>query len=172
MAQAMPSGAEVVHLDPAKHWTERCAYVRLPEDYPGQAQAAANVAKMMVLAGVGYGFLSYPALGAYKVGIRNERLRAWINRRQPVIAADWPADWCTPRVMKTGLPVEAICSDFDDQAWSLAGKELVDGTHPQAVTPGLLADVLSDLDGAVWARPRGANLPARTWQINGQGDYF
>ena len=170
LAQAMPSGAEVVPLSLEHHWNERCAYVRLPEDYPGQAEDAAAVALAMVKAGVGYGWLSYPALAAYKVGIRNEALRGWINRRQPPTVLRNPDGTARLSVGEIRLPVEAICSVFNDQAWSLVGKDLVDDTHPQAVTPGLLADVLSDLDGAIWARPRGLNLPARTWRVQGQVD--
>ena len=37
LVQAMPSGAEEVDFSFPDHWTERHAYVRLPEDYPGQA---------------------------------------------------------------------------------------------------------------------------------------
>jgi len=170
LAQAMPHGAEIVDLDPAKHWTEKCAYVRLPEDYPGQALDAAMIATLMVREGVDYGFLSYPALAAYKFGVRNERLRNWINRRRDPVIVDWPSG--RRKEATVALPVEAICSVFNDQCETLAGKDLVDNTHPQAVTPGKLADVLSTYDGAVWARPRGINLPARTWRINGEGDYF
>jgi hypothetical protein len=172
LAQAMPSGAEIVPLDPAKHWTEKCAYVRLPEDYPGQAEDAAAVARLMVSEGVGYSFLSYPALAAYKVGIRNEKLRGWINRRREPIKVDLPSGYGVPAGDEPGmwkglrLPRRAICSQFNDQAWSLVGKDLIPDTHPQAVTPGLLADTLSDLDGAIWARPRGINLPARTWRVS------
>jgi hypothetical protein len=179
LAQAMPRGAEIVPLSLEHHWTERCAYVRLPEDYPGQAEDAAAVARLMVREGVGYSFLSYPALAAYKVGIRNARLRGWINRRRELVwinrrrepipfegAGTFVQNGTTGMI---SLPREAICSVFNDQAWSLVGKDLVDDTHPQAVTPGLLADVLSDLDGAVWARPRGINLPARTWRVDGGG---
>jgi hypothetical protein len=172
LAQAMPSGAEIVPLSMEHHWTERCAYVRLPEDYLGQALDAAYVARLMVQHNVGYGWLSYPALTAYKIGIRNQGLRAWINRRQGPITVTLPSNLDAPMPVHTvlQLPVEAICSVFNDQAWSLVGKDLVDDTHPQAVTPGLLGDVLSDLHGAVWARPRGVNLPARTWRVDGGRD--
>jgi len=174
LAQAMPGGAEIVPLSLDNHWTEKCAFVRLPEDYPGQALDAAFVAKLMVSEGVGYGWLSYPALAAYKVGIRNERLRNWINRRRPPISVELPSG----REDLLGLPVDAICSVFVDQAWSLTGKDLIDDTHPQAVTPGLLADTLSDLDGAVWCRPRpvrhvrdrALQPVARTWRVQGKID--
>jgi hypothetical protein len=177
LAQAMPRGAEIVPLSPENHWTERCAYVRLPEDYPGQAEDAAFVARLMVKEKVGYSFFSYPALAAYKVGIRNEGLRGWINRRRPPQSIQLPSwrdqfDGSPSFALKVlELPCRAICSVFNDQAWSLVGKDLVPDTHPQAVTPGLLADVLSDLDGAVWARPRGIGLPARSWKVQGSMPY-
>src|ERR1044071_5664033 len=41
LVQAMPGGAEEITLRPSTHWTDRHAYVRLPEDYPGQAADAA-----------------------------------------------------------------------------------------------------------------------------------
>jgi hypothetical protein len=172
LAQAMPSGAEIVPLSMDRHWTERCAYVRLPEDYPGQAEDAAFVARLMVQEGVDYGWLSYPALAAYKYHLRNPAIRGWINRRRPPVTVELPSSrtGITPwKQTELALPVEAICSVFNDQCWSLVGKDLVDDTHPQAVTPGKLADVLSDMDGVVWARPRGINLPARTWRVIGSG---
>src|SRR3954464_7614958 len=43
MAQAMPGGAEIIDLTPEQHWTPKSAFIRLPEDYPGQALDAAAV---------------------------------------------------------------------------------------------------------------------------------
>jgi hypothetical protein len=51
MVQAMPHGAEQILMTPESHWTSKCAYVRLPEDYPGQAEDAAAIAQLMVAAG-------------------------------------------------------------------------------------------------------------------------
>ena len=163
LAQAMPGGAEIVPIERDEHWTERCAYVRLPEDYPGQAQDAAAVARAMVKAGVGYSYASYLSLGLYRFGVRHDRLLSYINRRQEPIRLDdfGPNDWPT----QVRLPREAICSVFVDQAWTLAGKKVVQDVRPQAVTPGMLAETLISFPGTVWCRPRGEHLPAVTWQV-------
>lgn len=148
LAQAMPSGAEITSMTYERHWTERCLYVRLPEDYPGQAQDAANVARLMVKAGVAYSFGSYASLALHSWTGGWPSLDSWIARRRTEIAPDWPAEWCTPGVMRMGLPVEAICSVFVDQAWTLAGKSVVRGTSEQAVSPSLLARTLIQTEGA------------------------
>jgi hypothetical protein len=51
------------------------------------------------------------------------------------------------------LPAEAICSVAGDQAWSLAGKRVVEGVAPQAVTPGRLVLSLWRRRGAIWGGP-------------------
>lgn len=153
LVQAMPSGAEEIEMTSATHWTDRHAYVRLPEDYPGQAADAAAIARAMV--GTPYSFLSYAALAAWKFGLGTPRLEAWINRRQDEIKPYWPAEHCTPELMRQGLPCEAICSVLVDQAWSLAGKKVMEGVPHQCVTPGALAArLLLDTEGARWAFPR------------------
>jgi hypothetical protein len=153
LAQAMPGGAEIVPMTQEKHWTDRHAYVRLPEDYPGQAEDAAAIARLMVAEGVSYSFASYAALAAWRWGIKTPRLERWINRRRepgPEIRRQGPhpGQLFTPR-----LPCEAICSVFADQAWSLAGKRVMEGVKPQVVTPGAMAIQLWRRPGVVWAGP-------------------
>ena len=169
IAQAMPTGAEIVPLNWDKHWTERCAFVRLPEDYSGQAEDAAAIARKMVEVGVGYSFLSYPSLAAYRLGFRQERLLRYINRRRepidlPLKSAGvmYPSLPGRPGSVRVALPVEAICSVFVDQAWSLAGKCVMDGVRPQAVTPGALAETLMSYRDATWVRPMGRSAKSYT----------
>lgn len=143
LAQAMPGGAEIVDMRQQTHWTERHAYVRLPEDYPGQAEDAAAVARLMVEQGVAYSFASYAALGLHRFGVDTPRLTKWIGRRRPATGRiELPSGRFGAPV---GLPVEAICSVFADQAWSLTGKRVIYGTQPQVVTPGMLV-------GQLWTR--------------------
>jgi hypothetical protein len=132
LVQAMPRGAEEIYLDPARHWTPGVAFCRLPEDYPGQAADAAAIARLFVTEKVPYSFLSYAALAAWRYGIKAERLERWIDRRRPPIDA-------ISAIALTALPAEAICSVLADQAWSLAGKRVMEGVAHQAVTPGALA---------------------------------
>jgi hypothetical protein len=153
LAQAMPGGAEITTMTYDRHWTDRCAYVRLPEDYPGQATDAAAIARLMVETGVGYSYGSYPALAAWHWGIGTPRLEAWIGRRRD------PIPFPIPGVSEIGpisvaLPVEAICSVFVDQAWSLTGKRIFqDGRPHQCVTPSQLAQRLLATEGASWGWP-------------------
>jgi hypothetical protein len=152
LAQAMPGGAEIVDMTYAGHWTKRHAYARLPEDYPGQAEDAAAIARLMVETGVGYSFGSYPALAAWHWGISTPRLEAWIGRRQASIpSVQLPAGG----FVDVALPMEAICSVFADQAWSLTGKRIFeDGRPHQCVTPSQLgARLLMGLPGVVWGWP-------------------
>jgi len=139
LVQAMPGGAEEIELTEATHWTDTVSYVRLPEDYPGQAVDAAAIARLFVSEGVRYSFLSYGALALWRWGFTAERLARWIARTRPEM---YPLGW--PRA--TRLPVEAICSVLVDQCWTLAGHQVVTGTRPQIVTPGMLAM-------QVWNRP-------------------
>lgn len=149
LVQAMPGGAEEIELT-AEHWTPRHAYVRLPEDYPGQAADAAAIARLMV--GTPYSFASYASLALWRWGVRIDRLERWINRRR---APQWVR---TSRQggkieRKIALPVEAICSVLVDQAWTLAGKDVMPNTAEQAVTPGALANQLWRTPGAIWSLP-------------------
>jgi hypothetical protein len=155
--EAMPSGARELDLD-FRRWTPEHAYVRLPEDYPGQASDAAAIARAMI--GTPYSFASYAALAAWRFGWRTPRLEAWINRRQiPKHIIDKPSGtgelWTTsnPSLTEIALPCEAICSVLADQAWSLAGKSVMQGVAHQCVTPGALAGRLLSYPDAQWIWP-------------------
>lgn len=155
MVQAMPNGAEEVELRPESHWKPSVAFARMPEDYPGQAQDAAAIARVMI--GTPYSFASYAALAAWKWGIKTPRLERWINRRrEPIrITRHEPlhaAGLGYPETYQGGveLPAEAICSVLVDQAWSLAGKRVCEGVAHQAVTPGALALQLWRRPGVIW----------------------
>jgi hypothetical protein len=164
LVQAMPHGAEEIEMRQDTHWTPRHVFMRMPEDYPGQAEDAGAIARLMVREGVAYSFASYYALAKWRWGIGRGHaetangvetwvpsdLEKWIARRrepQPLFGSHRPA-------LSTGyaerpmvqLPVEAICSVLVDQAWSLAGKRVMVGTKPQVVTPGAMAIQL-------WNRP-------------------
>lgn len=145
--QAMPRGAEEIALTPAKHWTDGAAWFRLDEDYPGQAADAAAIARLFVSEKVPYSFLSYLALAAWSRGLKVERLERWIDRRSH------PFKWVNKATAmgrleagaanyddtRLSLPREAICSVLVDQAWSLAGKRVMEGVKRQCVTPGAMA---------------------------------
>lgn len=133
--QAMPRGAEEIVLTADKHWTDGVAWFRMPEDYPGQAADAAAIARLFVEHKVPYSFLSYVALAAWSRGMKAERLEAWIDRRGPTV----PVPGSTHCGLGRALPREAICSVLVDQAWSLAGKRVIEGVKRQCVTPGRLA---------------------------------
>jgi hypothetical protein len=146
LAQAMPRGSEITTMTYDKHWTDRCLYARLPEDYPGQAEDAAEVARRMVAAGVAYSFASYPALALHRWTGGWPSLDRWIDRRRAGTrnsGGSWTNDF----------PVEAICSVFVDQAWTLAGKTVMSGVKPQTATPSLLAKALLQTDGVVLGWP-------------------
>lgn len=146
LAQAMPTGAEIVDITPDKHWTDRCLYARLPEDYPGQAEDVALVAREMVKAKVAYSFASYPALALHRWTGGWPGLDRWIARRRPGtrdVGGSWTKDF----------PVEAICSVFVDQAWTLTGKTVIRGVADQAVSPSLLARTLIQTDGVILGWP-------------------
>jgi hypothetical protein len=148
--QAMPGGAEYVELTPERHWSPRTAYVRLPEDYPGQGLDVARIAQEFVAAGVEYSFASYLALALWDCGRDAPRLEAWIDRRQSPRRIELPGRGYPVSVR---LPVEAICSVLADQAWSLTGKRVVEGVAKQAVTPGRLALSLWRREGTAWGGP-------------------
>jgi hypothetical protein len=132
IVEAMPRGARVRRLTVAGDWTDRHAYLRQAEDYPGQAVKAAGTAEAMV--GTPYSFASYAALAAWRFGWRTDRLAAYINRRGGPL----------------NLPAELICSQLVDEAWTAAGKQVMPhGTRPQIVTPGALAARLWNAPGTV-----------------------
>lgn len=160
MVQAMPRGAEEIALSYDRHWTPKVAYARIPEDYPGQAADAAAIARLMVREKVRYSFPSYGALALYHWGYQAPRLTEWIGRRRnpgPSIEAMRAAGLALDRgkPFEIRLPVEAICSVLADQCWSLAGKRVMEGTAPQAVTPSQLGQrLLTGMDGVVWGWPK------------------
>jgi len=143
VVEAMPRGAREIEIDDDR-WTSQYAYVRLPEDYPGQADDAAAIARAMI--GTPYSFASYAALAAWRFGWKTPRLEKWIDRR---------TDLAIQREGRTlGYPPrEAICSVLADQAWSLTGKKIMEGVAHQCVTPGALAGRLLEMDGARWIWP-------------------
>jgi hypothetical protein len=141
--QAMPRGAEEIELTPAKHWTDGVAWFRLTEDYPGQAEDAAAIARLFVTEKVPYSFLSYVALAAWSRGLKAERLERWIDRRGEPARAPFLEHGFDRVPTKLALPREAICSVLVDQAWSLAGKRVMEGVKRQCVTPGAMAIQLS-----------------------------
>jgi hypothetical protein len=161
LAQAMPSGAEVVHFDRDAHWTDRCAYVRLPATYAGQGGDAAAVALAMVEAGVGYGWTSYPALAAGKLGLKADWLG--VDARRPLTRLGvLPSG----RELSVSFPVSAICSRFVDFAWDATGYDVLEDTRPGVATPGMIADQMSCRQGVTWCRPRpAATAPARSWVV-------
>ena len=143
LVEAMPSGARERYLRPSD-WSPSHVYFRFQEDYPGQAFDAANVARAMI--GTPYSFLSYVYLAAYLRGFQPDWLSRRINERHgtyPVILAN------VEPARSVGLPVEAICSVLADQAWTLTGKKVIQGTHPQVVTPGMLAQNLWGRAGVI-----------------------
>lgn len=147
LVEAMPSGARE-HPIMLDRWTPDYAYVRLPEDYPGQADDAAAIARAMI--GTPYSFASYAALAAWRFGIATPRLEKWIGRRRP-LTIGYRRDGSK---LEFALPREAICSVLADQAWSLAGKQIFyDGRPHQCVTPGALAGRLLSYPGVQWIWP-------------------
>lgn len=152
LVQAMPGGAEEIELT-GRHWSPKYVYARLPEDYPGQADDAAAIAQLFVSERVPYSFLSYAALAAWRFGVKAERLAKWIDRRRPPISVmghEWSGVAGGREMIRAALPAEAICSVLADQAWTLAGQEVVTGTRSQIVTPGMLAMQLWRRPGVVW----------------------
>jgi hypothetical protein len=69
--EAMPSGARQALIN--DRWTPEYAYVMLPEDYPGQGEDAAAIARAMI--GTPYSFASYAALAAWHWGWRIKSCR-------------------------------------------------------------------------------------------------
>jgi hypothetical protein len=150
--EAMPSGARQYPI--GDRWTPEYAYVQLPEDYPGQAEDAAAIARAMI--GTPYSFASYAALAAWKFGLKAERLETWIDRRrepEPTFTTPACATGYKDRIM-AALPREAICSVLADQSWALTGKQVMpQGTPHQCVTPGALAAALLEMPGTEWLWP-------------------
>jgi hypothetical protein len=144
MVQAMPGGAEEVPLHPDKYWKNNVAFCRLPEDYPGQAEDAAAIARLFVKHKVKYSFGSYAMLAAHHWGYHAQWLEDRINRRRDEVVFAGIHEFAIQ------LPVEAICSVLADQSWTLTGKKVMMGTVPQVVTPGGLALQMWRRPGVVW----------------------
>lgn len=153
IVEAEPGGART-NIVGADRWTEEYAYVRIPEDYPGQANDAAAIACAMI--GTPYSFASYAALAAWRMGWKTRRLEAWIDRRREPVSVQMTDGLGrrtpTSTEMKS-LPREAICSVLADQAWSLTGKKIMQGVAHQCVTPGALARRLLTMDDTHWFWP-------------------
>jgi hypothetical protein len=166
LVQAMPSGAEEVDMRQDVHWSERHAYVWLPEEYPGQNLDAARIAQLMV--GIPYSWASYLSLALFRFHVRPQRLMDWIDRRQAPVPVSWPSGRQDSDTGHLGvrLPVEAICSVLADQAQTLTGRKLVYGTQPQAVTPARLAQALLEYPGAQWFRPVPRPSELSGWGVN------
>lgn len=143
LVEAMPNGARERDLRETD-WSPSHAYFRLLEDYPGQALDAAIVARAMI--GTPYSFASYAYIGAYLAGYQSDWLAHRIDRRHDDYSRfTLPSGHFT----SLGLPVEAICSVLVDQCWTLTGKNVIYGTKPQVVTPGMLTNQLWNGRGVI-----------------------
>lgn len=143
LVEAMPSGARLRDLRETD-WSDQHMYFRLTDDYPGQHLDAADVAMMMI--GVPYSWASYAYMGAYLAGYQPKWLANRIDRRQDAVTM---RQLPSGQFMKAPLPVEAICSVLADQAWSLTGKTIIEGTKPQVVSPGMLTSELYGREGVI-----------------------
>ena len=145
LVEAMPKGARERDLRETD-WSPGHAYFRLPEDYPGQHLDAATIARAMI--DVPYSFRSYAYLGAFLAGFQPECLARKIDQREKVkvhsLIRDLPQAWSLVQI-----PVEAICSVLAEQCWTLTGKQVIRGTRPQVVTPGMLTQQLWMYPGVI-----------------------
>jgi hypothetical protein len=145
LIEAMPSGARERELRETD-WSPNHWYFRLPEDYLGQHLDAALVARSMV--GTPYSWASYVYLAAHRFGFKTKWLEKLIDRREGTIPNRIYDAGIEP-ARTIGLPREAICSVLADQAWSLTGYKLIQGTKPQVVTPGMLTKQLLFKSGVI-----------------------
>ena len=125
LIQAMPRGAERVPLDPAKHLTAGCVYVR--PDYVRTFRNVEVAAAALDYVGVPYGFLTYVKLaaGAFRFRLTEAWLRRLISTRR-----------------------DMICSQLADQALSDAGHNVfTDERLPQDVVPAELFDAVMSQPG-------------------------
>lgn len=143
LVEAMPHGARVRDLRESD-WSPSQAYFRLLEAYPGQALDAAAIAEAMI--GTPYSIASYAYIGAYLAGFKPEWLAHRIDRRHDEYSR---LTLPSGRLATAGLPVEAICSVLAEQAWTLTGKQVISGTRPQVVTPGMLTEQLWSRRGTI-----------------------
>jgi hypothetical protein len=151
--QAMPRGAEEIALRADKHWTDGVVWFRPQEDYAGQAEDAAAIARLFVTEKVPYSFLSYVYLAAWSRGLKVDRLEERIDRRRPAHLGSGYVSRRSGVRLAVHLPQEAICSVLVDQAWSLAGKRVINGVARQCVTPGKMAIQLNNRAGVIRGGP-------------------
>jgi hypothetical protein len=121
VTQAMPRGAERIPLDPAKHLTDGCVYVR-PGYTGGEEQGARVALAASRYLGVPYGFVTYLKLaaGAFRMRWTEAWLRRLISTRR-----------------------DMICSQLADQALTDAWHHVFDdGRLPQDVVPAELFDAV------------------------------
>lgn len=126
LIQAMPRGAERVPLDPAKHLTAGCVYVR-PDYAYGSSQGFDVADAAWCYVGTPYGFLTYVKLaaGAFRFRLTEAWLRRLISTRR-----------------------DMICSQLADQALSDAGHNVfTDDRLPQDVVPAELFDAVMSQPG-------------------------
>jgi len=149
--EAMPSGARERPML-LSDWSPRTAFARLPEDYPGQADDAAAIARLFVTERVPYSFASYFLIALSRAGIRSERLHRRVDARRPPLGHQRRDEIFGHRGIgeTLALPQEAICSVQAEQSWTLTGAEVVRGTRPQVVMPGMLARQLMHREGVIW----------------------
>lgn len=125
LIQAMPRGAERVALDPARHLTAGCVYVR--PDYAREGQHVEVADAAIDYVGTPYGFLTYLKLaaGAFRFRLTEAWLRRLISTRR-----------------------DMICSQLADQALSDAGHNVfTDDRLPQDVVPAELFDAVMSQPG-------------------------
>jgi hypothetical protein len=144
LVQAMPHGAEEIEMRVNTHWTNKHVYIRLPQNYTGQGEDAAAIARLFVEQKVRYSFPSYAAIAAWSRGWKTPKLEAWINRRHPEAWLELPFS-----MQRIALPLEAICSVLVDQCLTMTGMEVLKGLKPQAVSPGMLANQLWNRVGVI-----------------------
>ena len=142
LVEAMPNGASERDLR-LSDWSPGTIFFRLPEDYDGQHLDAATVAQAMVR--TPYSIASYVYIALFLAGFQPKWLANRIDRRRPGTQFTLPSG----RLSSNDLPVEEICSVLAEQAWSLSGKKVVHGTHPQVVTPGMLTQQLWEREGII-----------------------
>lgn len=143
LIEAMPKGARERPLR-SGDWSLGHAYFRLQEDYAGQADDAAAVARAMV--GIRYSLASYAYIGAHLAGFQPKWLEHRIDKRQDDVSR---LILPSGKLAQLALPCEAICSVLAEQSWSITGKKVIYKTKPQVVTPGMLTGQLYGRAGVI-----------------------
>lgn len=124
--QAMPKGCEVISIDPARHLTRSCVYIR-----PDYASRGIDYIAVMSAASAyvrtPYNFLTYAKLaaGAFRMRLTEAWLRKYMSTRK-----------------------DMMCSQHVDQSLADAGWHVFDdGRLPQDVVPAELFAGLLDMPG-------------------------